>query len=317
MPVSGGGGGGASDVRTVSRSGPNTLDSRLLVAAGGGGGGGAVGNDGGNGGNAGAAGTNAGSGAAGGGAGTASAGGSCGQLCSGILGRGGDAMNSTGSDTAGGGGAGGLYGGGGGAAGMSSSGGGGGGSSFTGNATSASVSISTASVGAIRIFYGEGTPPEPTPGSDEGVVDATISMAESTICIELSTAAVDFGTGQFGQVGVPGTPEIVVTNCGVTTQALYARATNATASGASWDLVKNSATCGDTLGLDEYHLWLHENQTEDVDWGLGLSNTLLESVEVGSFGSFGPSIDTACPGSSGAGLQMSMQIVFTATEAAP
>jgi hypothetical protein len=157
----------------------------------------------------------------------------------------------------------------------------------------------------------------PTSGPDTGVVDATIAMAESAICIELSTAAVDFGTGQFGQVGVAGSPAIAVTNCGAGPQAVFARATDATGPGAAWSLVTGSATCADTLGLDEYHLRLVDNQTLDDEWGLGLTNTLLQSLDVGSAAAYGPQIDTACPGSSGAGLQMSMQIVFTATESVP
>ena len=335
------GGGGASDLRTVARTAAGTLGSRLIVAAGGGGGGvgsGALGI----GGNAGAAGSNY-NGTQGGQPGTQSAGGAGGQnpICftpgaDGALGLGGDgAIN-------GGGGGGGYYGGGGGAGCSGSGSGGGGGSSFTANATNAAVTLAGVQTSpSITITYDASAPPPATPGPTAGatagptaaatagptagptsgpglgVVDATISMSESSICIELSTATVDFGTGQFGQVGVVGSPEIVVTNCGVGDQALFARGTNASAPGASWDLVKNSATCGDTLGLDEYHLSLHDNVSDDDDWGLGTSNTLLQSVDVGSTGTYGPRLDTACPGSTGAGLQMSMQIIFTATASVP
>ena len=318
-----GAGGGASDIRTISRATPGTIGSRLMVAGGGGGvgrdsAGGNAGAQGGGGSRAGQPGSNNAGGA--GGAGDS-------QGSAGVLGVGGAGGTLCGFDIcavgkAGAGGGGGYYGGGGGAgiiddSGLAQSGGGGGGSAFTGTATGASVSVETELDASVTITYIVGDPPDPTPGSDSGTVDATISMSESSVCIELSTAAVDFGTGQFGQVGVPGTPEILVTNCGAGEETLFARATDATAPGASWDLVKNSEECGDTLGLDEYHLWLHENQTSDVDWGLGNTNTVLETVQAGSFGSFGPSIDTACPGSTGAGLQMSMQIVFTATEAVP
>lgn len=311
FPLSGGGGGGASDIRTLSRTAPSTLGSRLLVAAGGGGGGGGDQGVGGGGGNAGSPGGGATSGAQGGGAGTATAGGGNGSL--GLGGNGGG----TGEPAAGGGGGAGLYGGGGGSAGGSGAGGGGGGSNFTGDATSPSTSIGSHTAASITIYYGEGTPPDPTPGADSGVVDATISMAESTICIELSTASVDFGTGQFGQVDVHGSPDIVVTNCGVSVQALFAHGTDAAAPGAAWTLVDSTATCADTLGLDEYHLRLLDAETLDDAWGLGTTNTLLQSIGVESTASYTPSIDTACPGSSGAGQQMSMQIVFTATEATP
>jgi hypothetical protein len=83
----GGSGGGASDVRTVSQTEPESLESRLLVAGGGGGGGAAfengVGGNGGNAGNPGTVGTG-GSGSddgAAGGAGTLTGGGSGGTGC--------------------------------------------------------------------------------------------------------------------------------------------------------------------------------------------------------------------------------------------
>lgn len=174
-------------------------------------------------------------------------------------------------------------------------------------------------LGYHTVDAGGGTPDPtvgPTPGPDSGTVDATISMATS-VCIELSTNSVDFGTGRFGQVGVAGSPDIVVTNCGPDSITLFARGTDATATGASWNLVKNAATCADTLGTDNFHLHLRENQTPGVDWDLGTSNTELEDVAAGSVADLGPSIDTACPGSSGAGQQMAMQIIFTATEAQP
>jgi hypothetical protein len=316
-------GGGASDIRTISRSNPGTLDSRLMVAGGGGGAGHLLpgghadqrGNDE-------TLGGQPGSNTFGGGAGgIGDRQGSAGTLGTGGAGASWCTVDTCGAGTAGGGGGGGYYGGGGGA-GMSAalfvqpSGGGGGGSSYTGSATEVSIGHESFGDAAITISWNGGTP-DPTSGPDEGVVDATISMAESTICIELSTAAVDFGTSQFGQVGVAGSPEIVVTNCGIGPQALFARATSAAGPDAEWSLVTGSATCADTLGLGEYHLWLTDSQTLDDTWGIGLTNTLLGSGAVDSSASYVPSIDTPCPGSPGAGQQMSMQIVFTAAEAVP
>ena len=318
-----GAGGGASDIRTISRATPETIGSRLMVAGGGGGvgresAGGNAGMQGGGGSLAGQPGSNN----AGGAGGAGDSQGSAGVL--GVAGAGGTfcGFDICAAGKAGGGGGGGYYGGGGGAgiiddSGLAPSGGGGGGSAFTGAATGASVSVETELDASVTITYNVGDPPDPTPGSDEGTVDATISMAASSICIELSTAAVDFGTGQFGQVDVFGSPGILVTNCGASTQALYARGTNATAAGASWDLVNDSATCADTLGLDAYHLRLIDGATLEDEWRLGLTNTLLGSVGLDLGAGYGSLIDTACPGSSGAGLQMSMQIIFTATESVP
>jgi hypothetical protein len=318
-------GGGASDIRTISRSMSGTLDSRLIVAGGGGGAGNQMpGGHAGDRGNDETMGGQPGSNTFGGGAGgVGDKPGSTGAL--GVGGAGGTwCLTEAGcvpGGTAGGGGGGGYYGGGGGA-GMSAqpvvqvSGSGGGGSAYAGNATN--VSIGHAQLDpSITITYLAGDDPDPTTGPEFGVVDATIAMAESTICIELSTAAVDFGTSQFGQVGVAGSPEIVVTNCGIGPQALFARATAAVGPDAEWILVTGSATCADTLELGEYHLWLTDSQTLDDTWGIGLGNTLLGSGAADSSASYAPSIDTPCPGSPGAGQQMSMQIVFTAAEAVP
>jgi len=123
----GGGGGGASDIRTVTRSDPGTLASRLLVAAGGGGGGAGSGCDNGpgaTGGNAEGPGENGCEGGVGGEPGTSAKGGTGGNMLgqNGDLGIGGDGGGGTG-----GGGGGGLYGGGGGGALVPSGGAGGGG----------------------------------------------------------------------------------------------------------------------------------------------------------------------------------------------
>jgi hypothetical protein len=176
--IFGTGGGGASDVRTMTRTDPGTLASRLLVAAGGGGGGDDLGRcPGGAGGDAGAPGGNGGScglgGGTGGGPGTASAGGAGGapRGAAGGLGAGGSA------DTGGGGG-GGLYGGGGGGSngaaggggGFAGGGGGGGGSNLvpaggTAAVTDAapSVTLSYSSDTTLPVPTPTPTPPAPTP----------------------------------------------------------------------------------------------------------------------------------------------------------
>jgi len=165
----GGGGGGASDLRTLPRSNPASLGSRLIVAAGGGGAGGTGGSPGemgGTGGGAGAAGSAGGglSHGAGGGAasttgpGTAGAGspeGSPGQIGSG--GSGGVT-----SADGGGGGGGGLYGGGGGGAANGGGGGGGGGGSSAGGA----VAADSSGLASVTISYTANpvSAPSPSPG---------------------------------------------------------------------------------------------------------------------------------------------------------
>ncbi|HET9852775.1 MAG TPA: hypothetical protein VFP56_09745 [Candidatus Limnocylindrales bacterium] len=333
----GAGGGGASDIRTVSDTAPDTLDSRLIVAGGGGGRGGGAGAGAGLGGSAGAAGGDGpstfGSPGLGGGAGTSSAGGAGGAAggtsdsagTDGAEGSGGTGGNQTtgtvgNNGGGGGGGGGGFHGGGGGGAGAGGGGGGGGGSSYVGAATGAFISPDTAGVPSITISYevGPDTPPDPTPGGDTGTVDAAISMADAALCLELSTTSIDFGDRQFGDEGVRGTPDLNVTNCGEMPTTLLARGTDASATDASWNLVKNNATCDDTLGIDNYHLALQEGVSGSTAvWQLGTSNTELLEVPAGIFAPFWPTIDAACPGSSGGGQEMEMQIVFVATEPAP
>lgn len=192
----GGAGGGASDLRTVSESDPESLQSRLLVAAGGGGGGGTwdegSGGRGGDAGSPGWEGTTAESGgccgegsqhSAGGAAGTLTGAGAGGQRCEapapwsgregsfGVGGEGGEEGNAP--ETSGGGGGGGYWGGGGGEGSCefagpfpTGGGGGGGGSSYVSEeATSASFGLASLSTEpSVSITYA--TPSTATPDSN-------------------------------------------------------------------------------------------------------------------------------------------------------
>lgn len=182
----------------------------------------------------------------------------------------------------------------------------------------------TLHLGSHTFDGGPASTPQPTasasPGAtsapDTGVVDAAITMADSSLCLELSTASIDFGQRQFGDEGVRGSPDIDVTNCSETTTTLLARGTDAAATDASWALVKSGASCADTLGTDAYHLALREGvQGSTAVWQLGTANTELLDLPAGGVAPFWPTLDAACPGSSGAGQRMSMQIIFVATEA--
>ena len=161
----GGGGGGATDIRTVTRSSPGSLESRLIVAAGGGGSGGNSGDNlftGGPGGGPGLA----------GGAGSGGAGGYGGQPAA----TGTDQGEAGGSSAVfvcgggGGGGAGGFRGGGGaanGSGGDSSGGGGGGGSNYFAEGVGTTAVGLWAGVPSLTITY---TPPSGgTPGGSPPV----------------------------------------------------------------------------------------------------------------------------------------------------
>ena len=305
--VTGAGGGGASDIRTIGRSEPNTLASRLVVAAGGGGAGfSGVGGD------AGLAGSPAG---AGGGAGTSSAGGAPGAAPipgnSGSLGTGGNGGSTCAFDlcadgTGGGGGGGGYFGGGGGGAGDEGGGGGGGGSSYTGSATNliGPFLVGGTSVPSVSITY------DPDGGSANGVVDATVTVPTSAACLELSTTSIDFGSVALGATDAPASPTIGVTNCSGSVGLVYARGTDATGLAAAWDLVDSSATCADSLGVDAYHLRLAGQGTVQ----LSTENKSLGSIASGATTNQTARLDTACPGSTGGGTTMSFEIRFLATE---
>jgi hypothetical protein len=311
----GGGGGGASDIRTIDRNSPGTLTSRLLVAAGGGGGGG--GTNAGVGGAAAAAGANGVTGAFGGGAGTTSAGGGGGAAfgASGSLGLGGDGGSDIGFGGGGGGGGAGLYGGGGGgSAPGTGAAGGGGGSSFTGTMTNVSVTPNSSDFTSITVTYT--AVPDETPTPDSGVVDADVTVPTSAACIELSTTSVSFGTQLLGGENLVASPQIEVTNCSGGDQDLLARGTNAAGAGATWQLVNDTGSCGaGTLATDDYHLKLRFSAAPDVVIPLSTNNApLQEELAGGDTTFFEPLIDMPCPGSSGSGQTMGMQIVFVVTE---
>ena len=304
----GGGGGGASDIRTVDRNSPGTLASRLVVAAGAGGGGGWENS--GRGGDAGAGGEAAQGGlGGGGGAGTATAGGAGGHNAGpGSLGLGG--FGAPELEGSGGGGGGGLYGGGGGgASGLGA--GGGGGSSFTGDATNASVSLDATGVPSITITY---TPDAGETGGT-GVVDADVTVPSSAACIELSETAVSFGTQRFGSDGLVATPVISVTNCSGVDVDLLARGTDATGNDARWHLVDDSTTCeAGTRAADDFHLRLRNADGTGVPVSLTENNRQVQNVPSGLGFGYEAVLDMPCPGSSGAGETMGMQIVFVVVE---
>lgn len=318
----GAGGGGASDIRLSSRATPGTLESRLLVAAGGGGrgGGSPVGGAGGSGGSSGSDGSGPGLAGFGGGAGTSFAGGiggtgGGGAGSGGALGVGGTggAQPTGAGGNGGGGGGGGYYGGGGGGAGSGATGGGGGGgSSFTGAARNAFLAVDATGVPSISITYEVGS--DPTPAPDSGVVDAEVTVPTSAACIELSTTTISFGTQRFGGQDLPATPEIIVTNCSGSDESLLARGSDATGSGATWQLVDGAGTCSaGTLATDDFHLKLQRADTAALTV-LSTNNKTIRPLAAGEDGTLDALLDMPCPGSSGAGQTMGMQIVFVVVE---
>jgi uncharacterized protein len=161
------------------------------------------------------------------------------------------------------------------------------------------------------------TPPDPTAARDTGVVGADVTVPSSATCIELSTTAVSFGTQRFGTDDVAAEPIIVVTNCSGITANLFARGTDATGSGATWHLVNDASACAaGTRATDDFHLKVRNPAQPGVVIPLTKSNTVLPLQLPGGFSEeYQPVLDMPCPGSSGAGQTMGMQVVFVVTEA--
>lgn len=153
-----------------------------------------------------------------------------------------------------------------------------------------------------------------TPGmaADNGAVDAVVTIEAAAACIELSTSSISFGTLALGAEDAPGAPGITVTNCGDAGATIFASGTSAFGTGATWNLVDSAETCADTLGTDNYHLGLA------TPLGAAIATLSTSNKEVGVLDGAASAdhvarISTACPGSSGAGQDMSMQVNYLAT----
>jgi hypothetical protein len=160
------------------------------------------------------------------------------------------------------------------------------------------------------------TPPDPTTAPDTGIVDADVTVPTSAACIELSNTSVSFGTQRFGAVDVQAQPGITVTNCSGVEAELFARGTDATGSDAAWQLVDDAASCGaGTLATDHFHLKIRRpaNEANQVTQ-LSTDNREIAELGAGDDADLEALLDMPCPGSSGAGQTMGMQIVFVVTE---
>ena len=144
---------------------------------------------------------------------------------------------------------------------------------------------------------------------EPGMVSASVDIPSSAACIEISSASVDFGTLPLGSVDAAGSPGIRVTNCSGLSATIYARGTDASDGTATWGLVDSGAACADSLGLNAYHLRLAGAATV----GLSTDNKALGTFPGATGADQTARIDTACPGSSGAGSVMSLQLIFLAT----
>ncbi|HET7127510.1 MAG TPA: lamin tail domain-containing protein [Gaiellaceae bacterium] len=151
----------------------------------------------------------------------------------------------------------------------------------------------------------------------DGTVTAHVTIAQTAACIQLSDTSISFGVLPFGAVDRSATPDVTVTNCADSGEELFASGSDATAAGASWTLDNdfNQGTCGTIppLGPDIYRLRILITSLPIVQ--LSHANTSVQTLTAGESSVHTIDIDTACPGSSGAGKTMSMQVNYTATAA--
>lgn len=145
-----------------------------------------------------------------------------------------------------------------------------------------------------------------------GTVAAQVSIAASAACIELSTAAIDFGNLSLGAEDAPANPIITITNCSGAGETLFASGTDATGTSSQWSLVDSSATCADTLGLDNYRMLL-ASPTLPAPVSLSVSNKTVQALASAESVDHTARIYTACPGSTGAGRVMTMFINYLVT----
>lgn len=150
-------------------------------------------------------------------------------------------------------------------------------------------------------------------GTDDGVVAADVTVQAAAACIELSISSVSFGTLALGAVDQLGSPTVTVGNCSTSGETILASATDATGPGATWTLDATTAACTgqQPLGTDRYHLKLAPSGLPAVT--LSTLAQQIETIAAGAGNDHKLRISTACPGSTGAGQTMTMQVTYTAT----
>lgn len=167
----------------------------------------------------------------------------------------------------------------------------------------------------------------PALGADSGTVNAQVTVASP--CLTLDVTSINFGTGSFSQPSQAMTQlqnhQLNVSSCGTTSQGLFARGTDATASDgsdATWALIGSAQSDLCTQGLNKYflsnYLWNGSSQVASV----GITPVNRQFVDQTSAGyrlAAGGSLRIdqllfmPCTGSAGAGKTMNFQLTYTAT----
>ena len=153
------------------------------------------------------------------------------------------------------------------------------------------------------------TSASPILASDNGTVDATVTVA--TPCISILTPTIDFGTLPFSAQDIDGTGQYSVSyeNCGATTERIWAAGTDATGTSATWNLIDYLTTACDQP-LNTYRIQVAR---DSISANLTETAQALELLASSTGSYVGTTLFMPCSGSDGVGQVMSFQILFTAT----
>ena len=166
--------------------------------------------------------------------------------------------------------------------------------------------------------------PATAAAQSSGDVSGTVTVQQpASPCITIDNTSVAFGTLGFSPsptstIFGDANPSTTLTNCsgpsgsGGVTQQLFARGSDATGSGALWNLAATTTPC--SAGQDVYGYTVRPNPGTANGTSLTATDVLLSST-------WGPGPDAGwlhriympCAGSSGAGQTMSTNVTFTAT----
>jgi hypothetical protein len=159
-----------------------------------------------------------------------------------------------------------------------------------------------------------------------GTINATISVEAPCITVSPETP-VAFPSQPYSQPDVVSPSRsfgsgMSLTNCSSGPERVFARGSDATAPGASWELVPIAAGNPCPLGIDRYHLALAKPGGGAYQAYLTKTNQVLVDLAnqpnayvfaAGSVNALLGILTMPCAGSSGAGEEMAFQIVLTAT----
>lgn len=163
---------------------------------------------------------------------------------------------------------------------------------------------------ALLLSLAMGALAVPAAADDEGVVDATVTVAEAAeACILLDGTNIDFGTLDFGDlVGVNGNgPSHGLVSCSTAPQDLFVRGTDAASvEGSLWSLTDTPSGGGGLPGVNEYFVGI-------PFWGLfSTEDKLVGPFPAGQQSTIFYALGMPAVGSAGAGETMNFRIIWTA-----